>query len=91
MMDLSVVSEMITKLNDAVIMGENVNVLMFLDGKTFLDGNVVAERITIEENSINILQGGFDITFYFEDSEITVEDDDIFTISKSSLEVSFIF
>ena len=91
-MDNQVITRMSAAIEDAVEMGENINLFMFINDETIMEGNINANRITVENNNINILQGGFDMRFYFEDTEITIEEDedygDTYIITKGPLEIA---
>ena len=94
-MDNQVITRMSAAIEDAVEMGENINMFMFINDETIMEGNINANRITVENNNINILQGGFDMRFYFEDTEITIEEDedygDTYIIMKGPLEIALSF
>ena len=94
-MDNQVITRMSAAIEDAVEMGENINMFMFINDETIMEGNINANRITVENNNINILQGGFDMRFYFEDTEITIEEDedygDTYIITKGPLEIALSF
>ena len=91
-MNNQVIARMSAAIEDAVEMGENINLFMFINDETIMEGNINANRITVENNNINILQGGFDMRFYFEDTEITIEEDedygDTYIITKGPLEIA---
>lgn len=70
-----------------------INLLVFINDKTFIDGDVEVNRISFFDNRMEINQGRFDITIDYDDAEFDVEETEVgdnYVIKKGNVEIVFV-